>query len=527
MEIILLFFLFCCSGAYGQVTDAELRSISEAIWAADANKFSDSDVVYNINGPTFYSYVNEARFSEPTYATFLDLWDNYQVQIGVAETCGSTCVTEQDTWLNAIMSTGPMTQVHSFLSSKGLASSTVSGFIAELKTYWFQLYSRSSVLDSSGFEHVFLGQVSGTSSITGFNSWIRGYKEEQAGRWVYGGWQDTCPAENVLFSFDWIVNGKTYTKPKSSCLMKVSPELEIALYTLCFQARRNVDCLVSVNNGDFVLIKNSDYGGKDNIGSAYAACQVLDQDIQDVSERIWAADANRFSDTDMTYNIAGPTLYTYTNEARFSEPSYSTFLALFDNYQARVGIVESCDTTCQAEQDNWLNTIMQTGPMREVHAFLSGRGLASSTVSGFISELKTYWFQLYSRSSVLDSSGFEHVFLGEVRGTNEVTGFHNWIQGYLEEKAGRWVYGGWQASCNPENYRFSFDWTVSGTTYTKPISGNFMQTSPEVELALYTLCFRTRRNVDCTVSLDNGVLVIIKNYDYQGKDNIGSAYPEC
>ena len=35
--------------------------------------------------------------------------------------------------------------------------------------------------------------------------------------------------------------------------------------------------------------------------------ELLDSDIQAASERIWAADANRFSDTDMTYNIAGPT----------------------------------------------------------------------------------------------------------------------------------------------------------------------------------------------------------------------------
>ena len=80
-------------------------------------------------------------------------------------------------------------------------------------------------------------------------------------------------AENILFSFDWIVNGKTYTKPKSSCFMKTSPEVEVALYTLCFQTRRNQDCLVSVNGGDIITIKNSDFNNKDNIGSAYAACE--------------------------------------------------------------------------------------------------------------------------------------------------------------------------------------------------------------------------------------------------------------
>ena len=47
------------------------------------------------------------------------------------------------------------------------------------------------------------------------------------------------------------------------------------------------------------------------------------------------------------------------------------------------------------------------------------------------------WFKLYSRSrgQALDSSGFEHVFAGEIRG-NRVTGFHSWIQYYLEEQEG-------------------------------------------------------------------------------------------
>lgn len=254
--------------------------------------------------------------------------------------------------------------------------------------------------------------------------------------------------------------------------------------------------------------------------------QVTDAELQQITEQMWNADANRYSDADMRYNTAGPQFYTYVNEARFSEPTYAAYLALLNNYNERVGIVESCSTTCQSERDNWLNLIMQTQPMQIAHDFLSANGLASSTVSGFINELKTYWFNFYSRSSVLDSSGFEHVFVGEVRGTSEVTGFHNWLQGYLEEKAGRWVYGGYQSTCNPENVRHSFDWTVDGTTYTKPVTSSLMKASPEFELALYTVCFRTRRNVDCRASL-GGNIVVVKNYDYQGADNIGSAYCQC
>ena len=41
-----------------------------------------------------------------------------------------------------------------------------------------------------------------------------------------------------------------------------------------------------------------------------------------------------------------------------------------------------------------------------------------------------------------DSSGFEHVFVGETRGDKEVIGLHNWIQFYLQEKRGNIDYKG-------------------------------------------------------------------------------------
>ena len=44
---------------------------------------------------------------------------------------------------------------------------------------------------------------------------------------------------------------------------------------------------------------------------------------------------------------------------------------------------------------------------------------------------------------MLDSSGFEHVFVGETRDKSEVIGFHNWIQFYLQEKAGNVDYQGY------------------------------------------------------------------------------------
>ena len=45
-----------------------------------------------------------------------------------------------------------------------------------------------------------------------------------------------------------------------------------------------------------------------------------------------------------------------------------------------------------------------------------------------------------------DSSGFEHVFVGETRGRRTVIGFHNWIQLYLQEKLGHIDYKGYSVN---------------------------------------------------------------------------------
>lgn len=45
----------------------------------------------------------------------------------------------------------------------------------------------------------------------------------------------------------------------------------------------------------------------------------------------------------------------------------------------------------------------------------------------------------------LDSSGFEHVFVGETRSGSEIVGFHNWIQFYLQEKNSHLDYKGYKA----------------------------------------------------------------------------------
>ena len=73
-------------------------------------------------------------------------------------------------------------------------------------------------------------------------------------------------------------------------------------------------------------------------------------------------------------------------------------------------------------------------------------GLASSDVNAFRDDLQQYWFMPYIRSGgPLNSSGFEHTFIGEIK-SNAGSGFHNWVSFYFEEKNGNIQYGSYQST---------------------------------------------------------------------------------
>ena len=145
--------------------------------------------------------------------------------------------------------------------------------------------------------------------------------------------------------------------------------------------------------------------------------------------------------------------------------------SLLDNYEAGTGANEEVTSEEIKENRAFIDAILETkvglGPgtggwrcsyhaqlgclccpsqvMKKAHAYLVSLGKSPRDVMGFKRQLYDLWFKLYRRtrgSRALDSSGFEHVFVGETRGGQEVLGFHNWVQFYLQEKAGNVDYQG-------------------------------------------------------------------------------------
>nr|XP_046241274.1 uridylate-specific endoribonuclease A [Scatophagus argus] len=273
---------------------------------------------------------------------------------------------------------------------------------------------------------------------------------------------------------------------------------------------------------------------------------ITDAEIKALSERLYALDSNRASasqlvidpqalvsnsQTGSKLDLSSRRLFQYLDEkALFSRPTYAALLAVLDNYNRMTGQTESFSSQQLAEQETFLReTMSKTQLGRELFAFLYSKGVYASE-QNFIQDLKMMWFGLYSRNnSKMDSSGFEHIFAGEIKG-GKVSGFHNWIRFYLLEKSGDLNYyshsfnGPWTTF--PDILGMQFMWDG----YYKQVGSAIIGCSPEFDLALYSLCYIARPGKQCYLSL-GGKALIIQTYTWDnsfygdGRKFIASAYP--
>lgn len=278
-----------CGASNTGFTSQELLDVSEQIYALDINKASDGDIRLNLQSPVtnsetgakvdlasnrLYAYVNEAAiFSKPTFAKLIALLDNYHRMTGTPENFTPQQLGEQDAFIKEVMHTPIMEHLYSVFHSKKLYNSQVE-LEEDLKKMWFGLYRRyNDILDSSGFEHVFSGEVK-RGKVSGFHNWVRFYLAEKNNELNYYSYNYNGPWVNypdvLAMQFNW--NG--YYKQVGSGFIGSSPEFDFAIYTLCFIARPNKGCKLSLG-GNVMNIQSytwtkSTYGnGKKYIASVF------------------------------------------------------------------------------------------------------------------------------------------------------------------------------------------------------------------------------------------------------------------
>ncbi|XP_020482664.1 uridylate-specific endoribonuclease C [Labrus bergylta] len=258
-----------------QKADRELTELLNQLWRLDTNRFKPgSDYIINLQGRAGYvaqgsnyardkaraplfSYVNEEKLkSIETYAHFVNLLDNYEVSTGVSETVTSEELQENRLFIDSMMETEVMKCAHEYLVGKRQSPSNPAQFKKQLYNIWFRLYhrDRSGGEDSCGFEHVFVGETKYNHEIMGLHNWIQFYLQEKHNHVDYKGYKardkKDSPDEDdhvLNLQFSW----KGLVKPVGGSFIGVSPEFEVALFTIIF--------LMSTEKMTSVVVKVDEY----------------------------------------------------------------------------------------------------------------------------------------------------------------------------------------------------------------------------------------------------------------------------
>jgi len=240
------------------------------------------------------------------------------------------------------------------------------------------------------------------------------------------------------------------------------------------------------------------------------------EELSDVIQRMWSEDDNRAKvGEDLIINMGRRTftrdqsedrssdpLIEYVNEDLFERESYKRFFDLLDNYESAVGVEEVMTHMEIIEMKKFVDVVVSSRPMQIAQEYLVEKNWAPADEEKFKDWLWDVWFTLYKRGrgrgrTAGDSSGFEHVFVGEIR-NGAVIGFHNWIQFYRLEKMGKVDYRGFIGGKRKQDeefmitIQFSWDEDLSDNDdvgAVKAVGGTMLGTSPEFEMAMYTLAW--------------------------------------
>ncbi|DBA04172.1 TPA: hypothetical protein N0F65_004280, partial [Lagenidium giganteum] len=232
-------------------------------------------------------------------------------------------------------------------------------------------------------------------------------------------------------------------------------------------------------------------------------------------------------------DVAADPLFSFVDQSIFERRTFKLFYDLLDNYERGTGIAETVTEEELVENNLFLNAVIESAPMQYAYNWLVKNKKFSGDQRQFKRKLDLIWFGLYRRQAANDSSGFEHVFVGEEK-DGKVCGCHNWIQIYNEERCGRLDYRGFirpkargRRVVDPMNHEQLVTIQFMWDREIKPVSTSLIGVSPEFEMALYTLCFLNGQE-DNVVQL-GPYSCNIKCYSFGHGDRmkIGTAFPEA
>ncbi|XP_031787775.1 poly(U)-specific endoribonuclease homolog isoform X1 [Nasonia vitripennis] len=208
-------------------------------------------------------------------------------------------------------------------------------------------------------------------------------------------------------------------------------------------------------------------------------------------------------------------------------PTVKAVVALLDNYELDVKTKETVTSEERKEESDLLDAFIATDVMKTTMKFLAEKGYVPNDEYEFKDSLKRIWFSQFKRiDGDPSSSGFETVFLAE-KFDNEIIGLHDWIYFAKQEEAKKIDYLGYIKKLDLGTNGAIVKGRSKLNDVVQPITTIFVGTSPELEMALYTLCFYTRPNTVCPIKTGGADFLIVANaVNYFGKDILISAFPD-
>ncbi|XP_046453697.1 uridylate-specific endoribonuclease B-like [Daphnia pulex] len=270
------------------ITDEELLALSKNLHINDVN---GAVVELDLQAKTTIGDLSDKAptrlitsdltdvFTKPTYAAAQGLLNNYARNYSVQEEFTPEQLAEEIAFIDLVMETSVMQLLHEFLVSKGFFTEDVQEFKQFLWNKWFARWSKyvPDVVASGGWEHTNLGEKGSDGILYGFHSWIHVYNEEQYGHLNYLGYIDVIKTKSTtVMSMPILLNGNhVSSKPYTNLNVGASPELELALGTLCYIARDGVDALCVFQTSDAIEyamdVHSVDYNGSNYIESSHTS----------------------------------------------------------------------------------------------------------------------------------------------------------------------------------------------------------------------------------------------------------------
>ncbi|KAL7667985.1 hypothetical protein ACOME3_008706 [Neoechinorhynchus agilis] len=206
------------------------------------------------------------------------------------------------------------------------------------------------------------------------------------------------------------------------------------------------------------------------------------------------------------HDIPPPTLFAFVNEDLLLKvTSYRRIMRLIMMYE-NDGLLNKSESSrigkeWQAAELKFIQSCYATPLMQKLHQYLVTKNKVSSSRHDFIHMLYKLWFTPtnYSQDQrKVRATLFERLFVGKTK-QGVHTDFHFWLQYYLFELEG--IINFHKIKDDGSRYQSThnlisvdFKWADPSLRSVKHTGSIFIGTSPEFEMALYTLCIFKRKS---------------------------------